>query len=531
MEAARSLPTRSMRSKRSTTNSKPVARLGETLPRIYTLPLVTGAPGGCPCGCALTPETSFGFELIDFARDVVGIEFDPWQKFLSIHIGELLDGRPRFHTVLILVARQNGKTTWAMVLVLYWLFLERLPLVLGTSTDRSYAKRTWRTVVDMAESNEWLRKRIGPKSVRKSIGEETFITLKQAEYTFAANNGRAGRSMTVHRWLCDEVREHTDMDCWESVDGAMSAVRDAQKICISNQGDDTAVVLDSLYGPAKEFIDTGEGDERLGLFEWSAPPGAEPDDVDALAAANPAMGLPGGHGRQTAEDLRMKGWKAKRAGGQELAAFRTNYMCQRVTLLDPAIEPEAWDNAGAENIPDLMQHTDKLALCLDISMGQDHAALVGAAVIDGKVYIDVVKAWSGVGCTKLVRDELPGIVRTIAPRVYGWDPKGPAAHLAADMQENKPAHWPPRRTVIQAFGTETAGACMALAELVKTGEVVHGSDPMLNAHIYNAQRKRFGDRWVFERRGTGPVNGAYAAAGAVQLARTLPAPRPAIELL
>jgi phage terminase large subunit-like protein len=500
--------------------------LGRTLPRLFTPPLVTGEQGGCPCGCALTPETSYGFDLIDFARDVCLTPFDPYQEFLSIHVGELLeDGRPRFRHVLILIARQNGKTLWAKVLTLYWLFIERVPLVLGTSTDREYARRTWQQVVEVAQDNEWLRRDVGRDSVRLRVGGETLKTLHDAEYTFAANNGRAGRSMTLHRWLCDELREHHNRDAWDSATNAMNAVYDGQVVCISNQGDDTSVVLDSLRTPAIEFIETGEGDPRLGLFEWSCPPGSEPDDVEALAYANPNMGIRG-HGPDPTA-LVGAGRRAKRAGGEELAGFKTEVMCMRVDLLDPAIEPELWAASATDAPVDLAEHREKVALALDVSLDGSHASLVAAALIDGRVHVDVVKAWSGYGCTAELRRDLPDLVRRIRPRALGWFPNGPAAVLTADMQANKPANWPPRRVALEAIGTDAMPACMSVAELVKVGEVVHSDDPMLNAHVRSAQKLRRGDGWVFTRRNAGPVDGAYALAGAVHLARTLPpAPPP-----
>ncbi|MFD4250398.1 hypothetical protein ACFWQL_11730 [Amycolatopsis thermoflava] len=66
---------------------------------------------------------------------------------------------------------------------------------------------------------------------------------------------------------------------------------------------------------------------------------------------------------------------------------------------------------------------------------------------------------------------------------------------------------------------------MGLADIVKAGEVVHPNDDMLTAHVNAAQRLRRGDAWVFGRHGSGPIDGTYALAGAVHLARTLPPPR------
>jgi hypothetical protein len=74
---------------------------GSTEPRIYTPPLRP-----------LTPETSLGFEVVDFAREVLGVTLYPWQEWLLIHALELReDGRYRFRRIIVLVARQNAAPT------------------------------------------------------------------------------------------------------------------------------------------------------------------------------------------------------------------------------------------------------------------------------------------------------------------------------------------------------------------------------------------------------------------------------------
>lgn len=504
---------------------------GSTLPRLMTPPLVEGPPGGCPCMCALTPETSYGFDVIDFARDVCLTPFDPWQELAAIHLGELLpDGRPRFRTFLILVARQNGKSLLAKVLTLYWMFAEDQRLTLVTSSDRTYAKKAWTDIMTRAEKNPTLAKRLSPTHKRETTGEESFwVGPSQedatAELLFAANNAKAARSQTLNRWFCDEIREHKNREAIDAASNAMNADRYAQMVACSNQGDDYAVVLDSLRGPAIEYIETGVGDARLGILEWSAPDGADPEDLDALGQANPNMGRPG-HGPDPDALLSAAG-RAKRAGGLELSSFVTEVMCRRVALLDPAIEPAHWLKAKAEKPLDLAEHRDKVALCLDVSMSGDRADLLAAAVVDGIVHLDVVKTWSGPMCTQELRRDLPGIVAKVQPRAIGWFPDGPAAVVAADMVKRKRAGvvWPPKRVKLEALTTEAPTASMSFAELVKTGEVRQPNDPSLNAQVENAQKLRVGNRWTFGRRGAGPVSGCYAAAGATWLARNLPPAR------
>lgn len=485
--------------------------LGSTTPRLWTPPLVE-----------LTPETSYGYDVIAFADEVLGQPLDPWQEWLAIHLGELLpDGRPRFRIVLVLIARQQGKSHLGRVLTLYWQFVERVPLILGTSTTLAYAKEQWTMCCDLAQGNEWLRADLGPKPVRAAIGEEELRTAHKARYKIAAANRRAGRSLTVHRLILDELREHSTWDTWNAGVNATNAVPGAQVVAFSNMGDDTSIVLDALRGAALEYVETGIGDRRLGIFEWSAPPGADPTDLGALAMACPDLG------RRTDPDALLgAAMRAKRAGGLELSGFRTEILCQRVHQLDAAIDPDLWLAAGTDEPIDLAQHRQAVALCLDVSMAGDHATLMAAAVVDGRVHLDVVRAWDGFGCTRQVRAELPGIVRDVKPRALGWFPAGPAAVLAADLADRRAAGWPPRRVTVEEIRGDIGAVCMSLAEQVATGALAHPRDPMLDKHISAATKLKRGDQWVFGRQGAGPVDGAYAAAGAVHLARTLP-PAPA----
>lgn len=497
-------------------SAAPNALLGSTTPRLFTPPLVE-----------LTRATSFGFDLIDFAREVVGIELDPWEQWLSIHVGELLpDGRPRFRTVLALVARQNGKTTWARCLVLYWLYLDLAdmpagtsPLIVTTSTDRSYAKKFWRGTNELIERNPMLAAEIA--KVRLTVSEEATITTSGVELGFAANNAAAGRSRTVHKALIDEVREHKNLDAWGAITGAMNAVPYGQVVCISNQGDDTAMLLDTLRDPAVEYIETGIGDARLGLFEWSSPPGSDPTDLQALAMANPNLGL-----RVDVDAMLGAANRAVRAGGEELASFRTEVMCQRVALLDPAVDPDAWAECGTATPIDLAQYRSRVALVLEISLDESHATLTAAATVDDVTTVDVVGAWDDMN---QLRRELPALVAKVKPRRFGWLPNGPTAAMTADLAETR--SWPPRGVELYPITTETAAVCMALPGLVVARKIRHARDPLLDANVERGQRARRGDTWVFGRRGTGPVDGLYSLAGAVHLARTMPPARPALVAL
>jgi phage terminase large subunit-like protein len=244
------------------------------------------------CGCALTAATtSYGWDVIDFARDVLETPLDPWEQYLVVHAGELLpDGRPRFRTVLAIVARQNGKSFLLRTLILYWMFVERQPLTLATSTDRGYAKKAWMAAVDVATDNEHLARAASRAAHRQTDRRRRTSHRPRCKYKFSAVNRRTGRSLSIDRVVLDEIREHANFDAWGAATNAMNARPAGQVFAVSNQGDDAGVVLDWLRGAALAYLETGVGDRRLGLFEWSAPPGSDPTDLRALCAANPNAG-------------------------------------------------------------------------------------------------------------------------------------------------------------------------------------------------------------------------------------------------
>lgn len=473
--------------------------LGSTKPRYWTRPLRK-----------LTRKTSYGYAVIDFARDVLNFPLDPWQEWLVIHAGELLkDGRPRFRQVLTLVARQNGKTALLVVLTLYWLFEEQRKLVLGTSTKLDYAKESWLKAVEMAEDTPALAEHIG--AIRLAMGGESLETEWGGRYKIAASNRRGGRSLTIERLVIDEFREQDSWDAWNAAVPATNAVPDAQIFVISNMGDDRSVPLNALREQALSGLD-----DRLGLFEWSSPDGASATDIAALSMANPNLGR-----RISVDAIMGDAVRAEQAGGEQLATFLTEIHCRRVSLLNPAIDADAWSECLSPGGLDDIR--DRVALCLDVSMDELHATLYAAAVDDARVRVDVVEAWEGQTAVGELQEALPDLVARVKPAVIGWFPSGPAAVVAAAM-EKRPG-WPPSGVKLDPIRGEVTAVCMGFSEQVRSKVIAHSGDPLLDAHVRAAEKLYQGDGWRFTRKGAQHVDAAYAAAGAVHLARTLPPPR------
>ncbi len=312
--------------------------MGYTEPRIFTPPLRE-----------LTPETSLGFAAIDYAKEVLGETLYPWQEWALIHgleiVGELGTGwRFRFRTVLYLISRQNGKTKLSKVIASFFLNVLYIDSVFGTSLSLDKAEEVWEAVVNDQESIPALRGDID--RVSRTNGNKRLILTGLRQYKVGAPTRRAGRGDSNDLVMLDELREHRDWETWSAAAASTNAKPNGLIVCFSNAGDPDSIVLRQLRSEAiakiegTEAVDFGGNvdEDTLGLFEWSAPDGAETDDIEALAQANPALG----YGFVTERAL-----MANRQTFPE-NKFRSECMCQQVETILPQPFPDgAWD-AGVD---------------------------------------------------------------------------------------------------------------------------------------------------------------------------------------
>ena len=293
------------------------ALLGSEVPRLFT-----------PPARELTPETTRGFEAIDFAEQVLGLVLLPWQRWLLLHLLELTEGGAyRFRTALVLCARQQGKSTLLQVLALWRLYVDRAGLVIGTAQNLNMAEETWDGAVSMAEGTPDLAAELdhvsrvnGDKFMRLTTGEQYRVTT-------ATRPG--GRGLSSDPVLLDELREHTDWQAWSAVTKTTMARPAPQVLGFSNAGDARSAVLASLR--EKALSSAADRTTTLGIFEWSARPDRDLDDREGWAEGNPSLGY------LTPEQAILS---ALETDPQEV--FRTEVLCQWVTTVDAAISPAVW---------------------------------------------------------------------------------------------------------------------------------------------------------------------------------------------
>lgn len=475
--------------------------LGRTEPRLFTPPLRP-----------LNRHTSLGYEVCDFMQ-ITGEPFDPWQEWTVKHALELMpDGSFRFRILLVVVARQNGKSHLRRGVSLWRMYMTPGARLLGVAQEVRLAREQWTYTQEAIQSAPELADEFG--GVRNVNGDEQFWLANGSRYKIAAANRRAGRGQSIDDLCIDELREQRSWDAWAALSKTTMARANSQIWCMSNAGDDESVVLNQLLEVARAGTDP-----TIFLAEYSAEDGCELDDWEAIRQANPNLGR-----RISAQAVRT----AMATDPPEV--FRTEVLCQRVANLDAAIDAAAWASC-ADATGSLEQHRDRTAACLDVAPDGKHATLaVAARLADGRPRVEIAAAWDD---TETMRAELPALLARIRPVAFGWYPSGPAARAATVLRPLALRHnqRPGGRSEAEIpedgaiTGARVNEVCQELADLAKALRLVHPADPLLDAHVHAASKLASGDGWRFTRKGDGHVDAAYAAAGAIRIALTMPEPK------
>ena len=473
--------------------------VGRETPRIYTPPLRE-----------LTPETSYGFSVIEFARDVLHVELFPWQRWFCVHALEANeDGGFRFRRVVLLVGRQNGKSTVAQVIVLWALFVLGVGLVLGTAQDLDTSEETWEGAVSLVEESDELRPMLD-KVVRVN-GKKELRVDGGHRYKVAAATRRGGRGKTGDVVLMDELREHLNWEAWGAVTKTTNARPNALILCMSNAGDSFSVVLRHLRYMAHMALgdpdgwcaatgDVGDHDEdedeagedtTLGIFEWSAPPNCSKWDREGWRMANPSMG-------HTITERVI----ASDAATDDERIFRTEDLCQWVETIREEPFPEgAWD-AGTD--PDSrVAEGSELAWGIDVSGDRTHTSIAVAGWRpDGRPHVEVVAYRAGMTWPiTWLADRAPRYGNRIR---LAWQGRGtPVSSMADELSEipGVEPHEVEGRDLAAWCGRMWDGVSACLPESDSDAlPLAHVPQPVLDMAARTAATKPLGDSaWAFDR--------------------------------
>jgi len=448
-----------------------VGLIGSVQPRIHT-PLLHG--------------TSKAQEVADLAVKI-GVPLLDWQRWV---LNDLLtiDSAGLFvkKSALLTVARQNGKTHLARMLILAHLFLWGSKNVLGMSSNRNMALDTFRQVAWTIDDNKELTKHV--RQIRLANGQEC-ITLKTgARYEIAAATRDAPRGKTADFLYIDELREWST----EAFAAALPVTRarpNAMTFMTSNAGDGFSTVLNELRERCLSYPPS-----NLGFYEYSAPQHCKIHDRTAWAMANPALGTL--ISEQTLEES---------VNTNSIEATRTEMLCQWV---DSTISPFVYGSIEACTDTTLQIPVGPTTvMAFDIAPTRRSGALVAGQVKDGKIAVGLMQLWSSEVAVDEIKmaSDINEWAKKYHPHIILFD-KYATQTLATKLEQTG---WRMQDCSGQSFYQ----ACSDLADALANVRLTHSGQAELVQHLNNCAAKTNDAGWrIIRRKSAGDVTAAISLA-------------------
>jgi phage terminase large subunit-like protein len=434
---------------------------------------------------------------------IVKMDLMPWQEFV---LKDMLTvdkkGMWIRKTNLILVARQNGKTHLARMLILAHL-IKWNTNVLIMSSNRSMALDTFRQVTHLLETNDHLKEFV--KQIRHANGTESIEMLSGArlDVVAATRDGSRGRSVNGLLYI-DEVREITE-DGFRAATPTTRAHPNSQTLLTSNAGDAFSTVLNDLRERAIDYPP-----KSFGFYEYSAPQYCKIDDRNAWALANPSLGY-----TITEEAIE------EAIATSPIENTRTETLCQWIDSLS-----SPWPHGVLEDTSDSTLEMAAGAYTVfgfDVSPSRRNGSLVAGQLLpDGRIGIGILETYS----SQVAIDELKMAASIKAwcdiykPRLVCFDKY--ATQTIADRLSNAGV------MVEDVSGQQFYKACGDLLEGLVNARVVHNGQAELIQQMNNCAAKVNDSAWrIIKRKSAGDISAPIGLAMVVSKLM-IPQPKPQI---
>jgi phage terminase large subunit-like protein len=420
--------------------------------------------------------------------EIIGMPLLPWQEHV---LKDMLTvdkkGNWIRKTNLLLIARQNGKTHLARMLILAHLIKWDSRNVLIMSSNRSMALDTFRQVAQVLESNDHLKGFV--KQIRYANGTESIEMLdgRRLDVVAATRDGSRGR--TADFLFIDELREINE----EGFRAAVPTTRarpNSQTLLTSNAGDAFSVVLNGMRERALE-----NPPKSFGFYEYSAPQYCKITDRQGWAQANPALGY-------TISEEALE----EAVATSPIENTRTELLCQWIDSLS-----SPWPHGVLEETSDsalTIPVGGYTVFAFDVSPSRRNASLVAGQILpDGRIGVGILQTWeSQVSVDDLkIAVDIKAWADQYRPRQICFDKY--TAQSVADRLSNA------GQITLDISGAAFYQACGDLLNSLVSGTLVHSGQENWIQQMNNCAAKTNDSSWrIVKRKSAGDVSGAISTA-------------------
>lgn len=407
--------------------------------------------------------------------------FLPWQAHVTDIANEYYPetGLLRYETVVVVVPRQQGKTT-ALEPTLVRAALRRPDIdVVYTAQDRQMSKR--RLIDELADKRLARRPELaGQFKVRRSNGSESIRWVNGSQITTVANTDEAGHGLTLDLAVLDEAFSHDDLTVVTALEPTTITRPDPQIWIVSTVGDGS----DGLLQHYQELgiASLSDPSTRIAYFEWSATDDDDRDDPATWARTMPAIGY-------TIDADRVR----SRRSTLTPEVFDRAYLCRRPTSeLTAKLPSGAWDRCSRSSDVPLDLDPAPTVVAFDVAADRlsTSVAVAGRAADSRRL---AVLTHSIPSVAAPAAQEIAALVARLGPVLVLADRRAGAgalidalALLGVPIEE------------VSSAGLVTA--CGSIYDAVLAEELEHDAQPLLDAAARSAMSRPLGDAWAWDRR-------------------------------
>ena len=431
-----------------------------------------------------------GHEMIEFCKEI-GFPLLPWQELLAIEsLKYKPDGRWAHPIIGVMIARQNGKSTFMALRILFGIYKLEEKMHLATAHKLTTSAEIFFKVGQMIEDSPILQANFAKKYESKGSQEIRF--LNGARYLIRAGNSAARGIAAPDVIHIDELREFTDEEIWSSMRYTQMSSRNPQAIVYSNAGHAQSVLLLKLR---ERGLAAASGvDDSIGWFEWSAEQSKPINDVSGWYQANPSLGY-------TIHEDNIRDSLSDRED-----IFRTEVLCQFVDMINPVIIPSEWAKCKDESVKlDVEKDT---WMAIDLSPDRQHASLVAGQRLDkDRFMVSLLQTWyNPINLDdKLLANDIAPWVRRYPVNAVAYSKMTSAAVASRLMPAGIPVH--------EVSTAEYQQSCDEFVSSISAARLVHKGQEELDKQVLSAVKLPRGDGgWVMGRVKSGIVCGAVASA-------------------
>ena len=291
------------------------------------------------------------------------IKLELFQKARIQAIYGIVDkhGLRRFHEVLIIEGRKNGKSTEIAGLSLYGLVGDKEggPEIDCVSTKKEAARIVFDSAKNMVQQSPDLQQYV---KRRKS---DLYCSFNLGTLRPLSSDSNTLDGMLPHYCVLDECHAIKDRNLYDVTRQAMSAVSRKQPLyfTITTSGFNREGIYDELYGYAEKVLNGTVKDDRFLSFIYELDDLEEWDKEDKWIKANPGLGK-----IKSREELRANFEKEKTTPGYKPTVLTKDFNLKNIS----ASSWLSWEELNNEDVfdPNILYNTYGIGGC-DLSSTRD----------------------------------------------------------------------------------------------------------------------------------------------------------------